>query len=553
MNKSRRFRIYAIGLLAVFAQLGLAQSWAAGTLVAGKYQSVATMDSYPTHIALGQTLSLYPRVVSEPIHLMQSTPLSGTVTFLTESGAPLPGCVDLPISAPTGYSCPVTGQALGIHRYKAKYSNDPQYSDSESALVSVTTTGPNVPTLAAGGNPSHGKLNQPFKLTATLSSTAGTPTGTVTFEYPYMVWTGLPFYTPLEGCANVPLVNGFAECPTLRNAAGRHLFRITYWGDEVHRVAQKELYFPVGTTPQRTDFNNDGRSDVLLHHAGNFGLVTLLSDGDAFYAATLVGTQPSADWQVAGVTNLHSYSGAADIIWRNRVTGEVRAQANLYGTVTETSELLYTEPNLAWKIEQFADLDDDGSTEFIWRNDATGEVYAMRVNGLTVQGGQMIYIEPNLNWKIVSSGDMNGDGKGDLLWRNAATGDVFAMLMDGFNVTGGGVIYSEPNPDWKIVGLADFNGDGNADVLWQNTATGDVFQMQMNGTAILAGQVIYNEPNTQWNIVGLGDYDADGKADILWRNDATGIVYMMLMDGFTIRSSDWVYFEPDLAWRIVGP
>jgi hypothetical protein len=560
---------------AIGSALGSAQYWArfsGDDNYASADSPIATHDvvaQYPTTLyagidgvigAVGEPFNFEVSLRPEPYYAHFQLPVTGTVTITTEAGAPVPGCTGVPpqvISSTTYFKCTTTAQTIGTEHYKAVFSGDAHFAASESSLMTRITRGTTAPILTTGGNPSHGKLGQPFNLTVNLGGPSGVPTGTVDFEWP-VGFGGFAQFTAIEGCKNLQLVNGTAQCPQLRDYSGRFPYRVSYWGDNTYRPAKREFSFPVGMTPQRADFNGDGRSDVFWYHTGNFAASWMRSldegAGLTLRPHEIVSTQTNADWRVVGIANLHAQSGSGDIIWRNAASGEVRAVVNAIGfSHMATEATLYTEPNLAWRIEQFVDLDDDGITEFIWRNATTGEVYAMGVNGTTVQSGQIVYAEPNLDWQIVASGDMNGDGKGDLLWRNAVTGDVFVMLMDGYNVIGGGVIYSEPNADWKIVGLADFNGDGNADVLWQNTATGDVFQMQMNGTSILAGQVIYGEPDMLWKIAGLGDYNGDGNADILWRSEATGQVYAMFMNGFSIQSGAFVYTEPDLAWKIVGP
>jgi hypothetical protein len=47
---------------------------------------------------------------------------------------------------------------------------------------------------------------------------------------------------------------------------------------------------------------------------------------------------------------------------------------------------------------------------------------------------QPIYTEPDQNWGIVAAADFDGDGKSDILWRNNRTGEVWMMLMDGGSI-----------------------------------------------------------------------------------------------------------------------
>jgi hypothetical protein len=68
-----------------------------------------------------------------------------------------------------------------------------------------------------------------------------------------------------------------------------------------------------------------------------------------------------------------------------------------------------------------------------------------------ISASQIIYTEPNLAWKIATTGDYNSDGKADLLWRNDSTGQVFMQLMNGLSIIAGQAVYTEPSSAWRII------------------------------------------------------------------------------------------------------
>jgi hypothetical protein len=101
---------------------------------------------------------------------------TGTVQFF--SGAASLGIVTL-----VGNSATLSTSALagGHASIKAVYSGDPTYAASTSSVLTQTiTSAPSTTTLGSSLNPS--AYGQPVTFTATLNSTAGTPTGNVTFK-----------------------------------------------------------------------------------------------------------------------------------------------------------------------------------------------------------------------------------------------------------------------------------------------------------------------------------------------------------------------------------
>jgi FG-GAP repeat len=80
----------------------------------------------------------------------------------------------------------------------------------------------------------------------------------------------------------------------------------------------------------------------------------------------------------------------------------------------------------------------------------------MLMNGPTIVTQGLMYSEPNLAWKIVAQGDYNGDGKADILWRNDSTGQVYMLLMNGLAVSQQAMVYTEPNTQWRLLGPYEY-------------------------------------------------------------------------------------------------
>ena len=100
----------------------------------------------------------------------------------------------------------------------------------------------------------------------------------------------------------------------------------------------------------------------------------------------------------------------------------------------------------------------------------------------------------------------NRSGTSDILWRNESTGQIYVLLMAGPTALAEGPIYNEPNLQWKPVAFGDYNGDGLSDVLLRNDTTGQVYMLVMNGLQVFAQAMVYQEANTNWKIMGPLEY-----------------------------------------------
>ncbi|NJM47557.1 MAG: hypothetical protein HC860_16475 [Alkalinema sp. RU_4_3] len=186
----------------------------------------------------------------------------------------------------------------------------------------------------------------------------------------------------------------------------------------------------------------------------------------------------------------------------------------------------------SWDIQAIADFNQDGFSDLVWRHKPSGinAVWYLRNNQFVqntaapVQGIDFDYFMPiqDSNWSIKGAADFNNDGKTDLLWRNQATGANVAWFLnktqfarnsaapqqgqdfDYFNPVGG--------QDWDLSSVGYFNGDRSPDLVWRNKASGENVVWFLNGTkfaknptAPQGGQdfsYFQSRQGANWEIVG---------------------------------------------------
>ena len=230
--------------------------------------------------------------------------------------------------------------------------------------------------------------------------------------------------------------------------------------------------------------------------------------------------------------------GRSDLVWQNASTGQavlwfMDGQGNEQSGKNIQNGASFPGSNLMGA----GDLNSDGKCDLMWQNTSNGQVYIWFMDG---QGNQQSgrYIQGGATfpgWNVIPAGDLNGDGKSDIMWQNASNGQVYVWFMDGQgNQQSGRYLQGGATfPGWRVAAAGDLNGDGKSDIMWQNTSNGQVYVWFMDGQGNQqSGRYLQGGATFPgWNVIAGGDLNSDGKSDLIWQNTSSGQGYIWFMDG----------------------
>src|SRR4029079_1912774 len=184
------------------------------TQTVNKATSTTTLTSAADPSSLGQSVTLTATVTGT-----QGTP-SGTVTFL--EGATTLGTGTLNGSGVATFS--TSALTLGAHTLTANYGGDTTYATSTDTDTHTVNKAPSTTVLTSAPDPS--TFGQSVTLTATVTGTQGTPTGTVTF---------------LDGATSLGTgtldASGVATLSTAAFTVGTHNLTANYGGDATYATS----------------------------------------------------------------------------------------------------------------------------------------------------------------------------------------------------------------------------------------------------------------------------------------------------------------------------
>jgi hypothetical protein len=341
--------------------------------------------------------------------------------------------------------------------------------------------------------PSSPVFGQGVTFTATVTSTGGVPTGTVTFA---------------DGASTLGMrtLNGSGQAvlSTSSLSTGAHSIAATYGGDGNFTGSTTSLNLTVGqasttlTLSSNTNPSRPGQS------------VTFTATLTPQFGGQATGTIDFRD----GATPLGSpaVSGNSAALGTSLVTAGIHSITAHYGGDTNfTASTSNTLSQAVTPAVSRVDFDADGKNDLAVFHDASG-LWFIKYSST----GAVATVGYGASGYIPVPGDYDGDGKTDIavyhpptgLWfiRSSSTGTDSAT---GFGGTGYAPV------------RGDFDGDGKTDLAVFHDATGLWFiKYSSTGAVVTVGY------GGSGYIPVPGDYDGDGKTDIAVYHPPTGLWFI---------------------------
>jgi hypothetical protein len=295
------------------------------------------------------------------------------------------------------------------------------------------------------------------------------------------------------------------------------------------------------------DFNADRKSDWVLLNDATHQVYVCEMDGTAIGTNGVVANvRADLGWYYKGLGDFNN-DGKSDLILFNDLTHGVYI-CEMDGLTMGANGLSGT-IDAGWAYKTLGDFNGDDKDDFLFLNDTTHGVKVWQMDGTAKVDDQTVgTIDAAAGWRFKDTADFNGDGKTDLLLLNDANNHVMIWQMNGTSAATQVDLGAAPG-GFHFADKGDFNGDGKTDLMFVNDTNGDVKVWQMNGTAIAQSATV-GTMASGYHYASTGDFNGDGKTDLFFQNDATRAVQLWQMNGTEILQNSQMALLAD-GWHMV--
>jgi hypothetical protein len=248
------------------------------------------------------------------------------------------------------------------------------------------------------------------------------------------------------------------------------------------------------------DFNNDGRSDLMLQDTGTNKAVLWYMNNTALLSAANVTVTPTAGYKAVGAGDFNG-DGKPDLVFQHDTTNKVWIWY-MNGAVVGSSAFTATTPGVGWRVVSVGDFNADGKPDLVLQNSSSRKIAFWYMNNTALLSGAYASVIPAAGWSVAASGDFNGDNKRDLVLQNSSTNKAAIWFMNGVTLASGAYTSTTPGSGWRVAGVGDFNADGKYDLALQNSSTNKIALWYMNGATLLGGAYTATTPASTLKVTG---------------------------------------------------
>ncbi|MBW4580055.1 MAG: pre-peptidase C-terminal domain-containing protein [Tildeniella nuda ZEHNDER 1965/U140] len=284
------------------------------------------------------------------------------------------------------------------------------------------------------------------------------------------------------------------------------------------------------------DFNADGNTDIAWRNYATGEDVIWVMDGTTRVSSVNIQAVGDPNWKIQGSGDFNS-DGTSDLLWRNSATGQ-NSVWFIRGLTLASS--VFIEPlGPSYRIQAVADFNNDGNPDILWRDYTPSNVnnFVWLMNGTTRVGvADVLPAVGDLNWQIQGAVDLNDDGNSDLLWRNFATGQNVVWFLKGTTFLSAADLPITIDTNWRATppfsrslpvvradaagnttttafSIGPVNGNGTYRDTVSTTDVNDYYQFSLGSTTQLS-----------LALTGLGGGALNGNLDLQLYNAFGGVV-----------------------------
>jgi hypothetical protein len=504
----------------------------------GQTPTSTTVSGSPNPANVGQSVTFTAVVTSTS----PGTP-TGTVTFL--DGTSTLGSSSLAVVGGVDEATfSTTSLSIGTHAITAIYNSDLTFASSTgNCFETINSLGPNPSTTLLSGSPNPAFVGQTVTLTATVSATSGTPTGSVTFSDGSTVL----------GTGTLSVVGGLDQATfTVSNLGiGAHQITANYTGDANFGPSSGTGTETVRAVPiYAVGADAGGGPEVKVFNAltGQI-LFDFYAYDPRFMGGVRVAVGDVTGDGIPDIITAPGASGGPDIRVFDGVTGQLVREF-----------MAYNPAFLGGVYVAVGDVQGTGVGDIITGADAGGGPHVEVFNGqnLSVIYSFMAYNPGFTGGVRVAAGDVNGDGFADIITGAGPGGGPHVEVFSGkdLSVLQSFMAYNVGFTGGVYVAAGDINGDGKADIITGAGAGGGPHVEAFSGAdlSLLQSFMAYNVGFPGGVRVGVLDTSNTGLGDIITGAGPSGGPEVQVLNGQNLTAIDsyFAYAEAFTGGVFVG-